>query len=83
MTLEEAQEQIVNLQNSLTEVTNERDTLKSNNQKLTNDLTRVRELNQRYFEKLSAQYVPTGGDPNDNDPDPEPTCEEFAKNLKI
>lgn len=81
MTLEEAQEQIVNLQNSLTELTNERDTLKSNIQKLTNDLTRVRELNQRYFEKLSAQYVPTGGDPsNDHE---EPTCEEFARTLKI
>ena len=82
MTLEEAQEQIVNLQNSFTEVTNERDTLKANNQNLTNDLTRVRELNQRYFEKLSAQYVPPGGDPKD-DHEPEPTCEEFAKTLKI
>ena len=81
MTIEEAQEQIVNLQNSLTEVTNERDTLKTNNQNLTNDLTRVRELNQRYFEKLSAQYVPPGGDPgNDRE---EPTCEEFARTLKI
>lgn len=82
MTLEEAQEQIVNLQNSLTEVTNERDTLKANNQNLTNDLTRVRELNQRYFEKLSAQYVPPGGD-NGNDDHEEPTCEEFARTLKI
>ena len=82
MTLEEAQEQIVNLQNSLTEVTNERDTLKVNNQNLTNDLTRVRELNQRYFEKLSAQYVPPGGDTG-NDDHEEPTCEEFARNLKI
>lgn len=82
MTLEEAQEQIVNLQNSLTEVTNERDTLKTNNQNLTNDLTRVRELNQRYFEKLSAQYVPPGGDTG-NDGHEEPTCEEFARTLKI
>lgn len=82
MTLEEAQEQIVNLQNSLTEVTNERDTLKANNQSLTNDLTRVRELNQRYFEKLSAQYVPPGGDTG-NDDHEEPTCEEFARTLKI
>ena len=82
MTLEEAQEQIVNLQNSLTEVTNERDTLKANNQNLTNDLTRVRELNQRYFEKLSAQYVPPGGEPGKDDHE-EPTCEEFARTLKI
>ena len=82
MTLEEAQEQIVNLQNSLTEVTNERDTLKANNQNLTSDLTRVRELNQRYFEKLSAQYVPPGGDTG-NDDHEEPTCEEFARTLKI
>lgn len=82
MTLEEAQEQIVNLQNSLTEVTNERDTLNANNKKLTEDLTRVRELNQRYFEKLSAQYVPPGGDTG-NDDHEEPTCEEFARTLKI
>lgn len=82
MTIEEAQEQIVNLQNSVTELTNERDTLKSNNQKLNEDLTRVRELNQRYFEKLSAQYVPPGGDPG-NDDHEEPTCEEFARTLKI
>ena len=81
MTLEEAQEQIVTLQASLTEITTERDTLKDNNKKLFDDLTRVRELNQRYFEKLSAQYVPPGSDPgNDHE---EPTCEEFARTLKI
>ena len=80
MTLEEAQEQIVNLQNSLAELTAERDALKSNNQKLGEDLTRVRELNQRYFEKLSAQYVPQSEEPKDGQT---PTCEEFAKTLKF
>lgn len=82
MTLEEAQEQIVTLQASLTEITTERDTLKDNNKKLSDDLTRVRELNQRYFEKLSAQYVPPGGDTGNGDHE-EPTCEEFARTLKI
>ena len=82
MTIEEAQEQIVNLQQQITEITNERDTLRANNENLTADLNRVRELNQRYFEKLSAQYVPPGGDTGKNDRE-EPTCEEFARNLKI
>ena len=82
MTLEEAQEQIVNLQGQLTEITNERDTLKTTNENLNKDLNRVRELNQRYFEKLSQQYNPPGADPKDDDPK-EPTCEEFARNLKI
>ena len=39
-------------------------------------------FNQRYFEKLSAQYVPPGSNPGNDDHD-EPTCEEFARTLKI
>lgn len=82
MTLEEAQEQIVNLQQQLTEITNERDTLRSNNENLTADLNRVRELNQRYFERLSQQFVQPGSDTQNEEP-PAPTCEDFARSLKI
>ena len=82
MTLEEAQEQIVNLNEQLTETTNERDTLRKNNENLTADLNRVRELNQRYFERLSQQFVPPGSNSVNEEP-PEPTCEDFARSLKI
>ena len=82
MTLEEAQEQIVSLNEQITEITNERETLRKNNEKLTADLNRVRELNQRYFERLSQQFVPPGPDPQNEEP-PSPTCEDFARSLKI
>lgn len=82
MTLEEAQEQIVNLNEQLTEITNERDTLRANNENLTADLNRVRELNQRYFERLSQQFVPPGSNSANEEPN-EPTCEDFARSLKI
>jgi hypothetical protein len=38
-------------------------------------------LNQQYFLKLSAQYVPNT-DTDEDDAD-EPTCEDFAKSLTI
>ena len=81
MTLEEAQEQIVNLNEQLTEITNERDTLRTNNENLTADLNRLRELHQRYFERLSQQFVPPGSN-SGNEEQHEPTCEDFARSLK-
>lgn len=82
MTLEEAQAQIVNLTEKLTEVETERDTLSKNNETLTADLERVRTLNQRYFEKLQAQTL---GNPANKEPEDEevPTCEEFAKTITL
>ena len=82
MTLEEAQEQIVTLQASLTEITTERDALRTNNENLTADLNRVRELNQRYFARLSQQFAPPGSDQQNEEPHA-PTCEDFARSLKI
>ena len=80
-TLEEAQAEIIRLNEELTRVTNERDAHKRTSADLTTDNDRLRKLNQDYFNKLSAQYSPTP-----KDPEPEtapPTCEEFAKNLII
>lgn len=83
MTLEEAQARIIELEEQLEERTTERDTLSQNNTQLSADLERVRTLNQRYFEKLSAQH-PTGGDDHkDDETEDAPTCEEFAKKLSI
>ena len=82
MTLEEAQEQIINLNEQLTEITNERDALRANNENLTADLNRVRELNQRYFKRLSQQFVPPGSNSVNEEPTA-PSCEDFARKLKI
>ncbi len=81
-TLEDAQSMILDLQQRLTEVETERDSLLQNNTQLEADLSRVRTKNQEYFEKLSSYYSPT---PNkNNEPEKEvASCEEFATNLTI
>lgn len=82
-TLEAAQEEILRLQGENTRLENERDTLSQNNATLTADLEKVRTLNQKYFNQLTAQYSPQdGGKGGEDDQDP-PTCEEFAKTLKV
>lgn len=82
MTLEEAQAQIVELTERVTELETERDSLSHNNETLTADLERVRTLNQRYFEKLQAQTL--GNPAKDEEDEPEvPSCEDFAKTLNI
>ena len=80
-TLEEARAEIIRLNEELTERTNERDTLNQNNTQLTQELESVRKLNQQYFNRLSAQYSPEPGKPND-DEEPQ-SCEDFAKTLNI
>ena len=81
MTLEEAQAQIVELTEKVTELETERDSLFQKNETLTADIDRVRTLNQRYFEKLQAQTL---GKPEQEDEDEDvPTCEEFAKTINI
>lgn len=81
-TLEEAQAEILRLNDELTERTNERDTLSHNYDVLQQDNDRLRTLNQNYFNKLSAQYSPDAG--KTNEPEKEaPTCEEYANTLNI
>ena len=58
MTLEEAQEKILELQGQVTELTNERDALTADKKDLAENLEKVRSLNQKYFNQLSAQYAP-------------------------
>lgn len=82
MTLEELQEQVTDLTEKLTEVETERDKLLSDNKTLTEDIERVRTLNQKYFEKLSMQSLDTGKHKEDDEPDT-PSCEEFAKSINI
>lgn len=80
MTLEEAQERILELEALNTELTNERDTLSLNNESLSADLEKVRTLNQKYFERLSQQDA---SKPDANDPEEVKSCEDFAKELSI
>lgn len=82
MTLEEAQAEIIRLNEQVTELTNERDTLSQNNVTLTGELESVRKLNQQYFNKLSAQYSQEP-DKNNNDEEEVQSCEDFAKSLNI
>lgn len=82
MTLEELQERVTDLEEENTALRNERDTLSQNNTNLSTELEQVRKLNQKYFNKLTAQY--NGDNGSDNDEEPEtPTCEDFARTLKI
>lgn len=81
-TLEEAQAEILRLNEKLTETETERDTLSSDNKKLTEDLSRVRTLNQTYFEKLSSQYAKPENE-NNNDEEEVLSCEAFALTINI
>lgn len=81
-TLEEAQAEIIRLNEALTEVTNERDTLSQNNNTLTGELESVRKLNQQYFNKLSAQYSQEPDKTDDKEEEVQ-SCEDFAKTLDI
>ena len=82
MTLEEAQAEIIRLNEQVTELTNERDTLSQNNTTLAGELESVRKLNQQYFNKLSQQFVPAEGK-KDKEDEEAPSCEDFAKTLDI
>ena len=78
MTLEQAQERILELTEQNTTLTQERDTLSQNNESLKNECEELRKLNQKYFNRLIAQDTK-----EDDEPEPEPvlSCEEFAKTL--
>ena len=80
-TLEDAQAEIIRLNERLTEVETERDSLSQNNDTLTSDNARLRALNTSYFEKLSQQYVQP--EKEKEQPPAAPSCEDFAKTLII
>ena len=80
-TLEEAKAGIIRLQEQVTELTNERDSLSQDKENLSTELESVRKLNQQYFNKLSQQFLPTESKTNNDEE--APSCEEFAKTLSI
>ena len=80
-TLEEARAEILRLNEELSTAQTERDNYSTQVTELTSEVEKVRELNQKYFLKLSAQYNPT---PQQEDDEPDvPSCEDFAKTLSI
>lgn len=81
-TLEEAHAEIIRLNEELATRTTERDNYSTRVNELTRENESVRELNQQYFLKLSAQYKPTTEDPEEEDEEVL-TCEDFARTLTI
>lgn len=79
MTETELQEKFLELQEKVKELEENTETLKEENTRLENENNSIRELNQKYFLKLS-QGVSTPETPQDNQPI---SCEDFAKTLKI
>ena len=78
-TLDEAQAEIIRLNEAMAELQTERDTLSQNNANLSQELESVRKVNQNYFNKLQAQYSdPEGKKDDEKEP---PSCEEYAKTI--
>lgn len=80
-TIEQAQERILELESQLETVTTERDTLLHDKSELSTHLENARTLNQKLFERVEAQHA-DGSAPDDDD-EPAPSCEDFAKSLNI
>lgn len=81
MTIEEAQEQILELTEQVQNLTTERDSLSQDNETIKAENESLRTLNQKYFNKLVAQD--DGKKDDGKEPEEVPSCEDFAKNLKI
>lgn len=82
-TLEEARAEILRLNEELSTVTTERDNYSTRINDLENENKNVRELNQKYFLKLSAQYNPKPDEDGDDPDDQIPSCADLAKSLTI
>lgn len=82
MTLEEAQQRILDLTEEVQNLTTERDTLSQDNENLRRESEDLRTLNQKYFNKLLAQETHENHD-DDEEHEEVATCEEFAKTLTI
>lgn len=83
-TIEEARAEILRLNEELATRTTERDNYADKASKLEKDNESVRELNQQYFLKLSAQYKPNTENEDEDDEDEDVlSCEDFAKTLTI
>ena len=83
MTLEEAQAEILRLNEVNATLKTENENYSKRVIEVTTENEKVRELNQQYFLKLSAQYQPPKPEDEDEDEDDILSCEDFAKTLTI
>lgn len=81
MTLEEAQAKILELTDEITQLKTVKETLSQNNETLTADNENLRTLNQKYFNRLIAEENKEAEDEEQDEP--VPTMEEFAKTLGL
>lgn len=82
-TLEEAQARILELEDTVADLTTERDTLSQDNENLKNDVDRYRTLSQKYFDRLVVQEDSLKNADGEEEEEDVPTCEEFAKSINI
>lgn len=80
MTLEEAQNKILELTDELTQAYATHDELSKNNDTLKSECEKLRELNQKYFNRLIAQEAT---EEEQEEEEQIPTCEEFAAGLDM
>lgn len=81
--LEDAQARILELEEQNDRLEHEKETLSQNNEELTKRNEELRSKNQMYFDKLIAQEDTTKKKEEDEGEEDIPSCEEFAKSLKI
>ena len=83
MTLEELQQENLDLREQLTTITAERDALSEDNNTLSTSLEEARTLNQKMFLELRATTSQSAeGKTNNEEQEPE-SCTDFAKKLSI
>lgn len=80
-TIEEAKAYIIEQQDKITELESRQQTLSQDNDTLRSENDSLRSLNQKYFNRLIQESEKTDSD--EEDEEPIPTCEEFARTLKI
>lgn len=78
MTVEELQEQILELQGQITTLTEERDTSRTEATNLTDEVTRLREINQQLFIRATQDMNSN----NTSEEEEEPTLEDVYKEIK-
>lgn len=81
MTLEEAQQKILDLTEENQNLKTERDSLSQNNADLKKDVEDLRTLNQKYFNKLIAQDDTKNKEKDDDEGEKVPTWDEIAEKL--
>lgn len=79
-TIEELQQQNLDLQAQVEELTAARDALQGEKDTLTADLERAREWNQKLYLRIQGDIKKPEEDEDDKDV---PTCEEFALTYKL